>query len=52
MDFANIPYYIDAEIKISESSAIPYYIIKKHNKIELLGLNANGSFSEREIRIQ
>ncbi|KAL4478046.1 hypothetical protein ABPG72_013485 [Tetrahymena utriculariae] len=52
MDFPNIPYFIDNDIKISESSAIPFYIIKKYNKSELLGQNADGSYNEREIKVQ
>lgn len=46
-----MPYFIDGEVKVTESSAIPIYIIKKNNRHELLGENANGTYSEKEIRI-
>jgi len=37
MDFTNLPYFIDNDINITESSAIPVHLIKKYNKHELLG---------------
>lgn len=37
LDFPNIPYLIDGDVKITESSAIPVHLIKKHKRNELLG---------------
>lgn len=37
MDFPNLPCLVDGDFKISESSAIPRYIINKSGKTELLG---------------
>ena len=39
-DFPNIPYLIDGDFKITESSAVARYIIKRSGKNELLGKNA------------
>ena len=36
MDFPNLPYYIDGDLKISETLAIHKYIADKHN-FNLLG---------------
>jgi len=52
LEFPNLPYYIDENIKITESSAIPVYLIKKNKRPELLGQNADGSYNEREVRVQ
>lgn len=52
LEFPNLPYYIDENIKITESTAIPVYLIKKNNKPELLGQNADGSYNECEVRVQ
>lgn len=52
LTFPNIPYYIDNDIQLTESSAIPIYLIKKNNKIELLGQNADGTYNEKEVRVQ
>jgi len=52
LEFPNLPYYIDENIKITESTAIPVYLIKKNNRPELLGQNADGSYNEREVRVQ
>ena len=36
MDFPNLPYYLDGDVKISESHTILRYIAQKHNP-EMLG---------------
>lgn len=36
-EFPNIPYLIDGDLKITESSAIPVHLIKKHKRNDLLG---------------
>ena len=38
-DFPNLPYLIDGEFKLTESSAIAKYIINKSGKTDLLGKN-------------
>ena len=38
-DFPNLPYLIDGDFKLTESSAIAKYIIKRSGKTELLGKN-------------
>jgi glutathione S-transferase len=38
-DFPNLPYLIDGDFKISESSAIHRYIANKSGKTDLLGKN-------------
>jgi len=52
LDFPNLPYYIDENIKVTESSAIPIYLIKKNKRNDLLGQNPDGSYNEREVRVQ
>jgi len=37
IDFANLPYLIDGDIKISQSLAIPRYAARKGGKTDLLG---------------
>lgn len=37
LDFPNLPYLISGDFKITESSAIARYIIRKSQKKELLG---------------
>lgn len=37
LEFPNLPYYIDENIKLTESSAIAIYLIKKNKRNELLG---------------
>ena len=39
LDFPNIPYLIDGDFKLTESSAIAKYIIKRSGKTDLLGKN-------------
>ncbi|KAL4478045.1 hypothetical protein ABPG72_013484 [Tetrahymena utriculariae] len=51
LDFPNIPYLIDGEIKLTESSAIPIYLIRKHKRNDLLGFSDDGSYSEKEVRV-
>lgn len=51
LDFPNVPYFTDGDFVLTESSAIPVYVIKKHNRPELLGQNADGSFNEKEARV-
>ncbi|MRA94238.1 hypothetical protein GH868_30405, partial [Bacillus thuringiensis] len=31
LDFPNLPYYIDGDVKITQSSAITMHIARKHN---------------------
>ena len=38
-DFPNLPYLIDGDFKLTESSAVTNYIIRKSEKLELLGKN-------------
>lgn len=37
LDFANLPYLIDGDFKITESNAISKYIINSSGKVDLLG---------------
>ena len=37
LEFPNLPYLIKGDFKISESVAIAKYIIRKSNKLDLLG---------------
>ena len=37
LDFPNLPYLIDGDIKISESDAIPRHVIRRSGKLDLLG---------------
>ena len=39
LDFPNLPYLICGDFKLTESSAINNYIIRKSGKTELLGKN-------------
>lgn len=39
LEFANLPYLIDGDFKLTESSAIAKYIIKRAGRTELLGRN-------------
>lgn len=39
-DFPNLPYLIDGEFRLTESSAIAKYIINRSGKTELLGRNS------------
>lgn len=48
----NLPYLIDEDIKLTESSVIAIYLIKKYKKLELLGQKGDGSWSEKEIRVE
>ncbi len=43
LDFPNLPYLIDGDLKISESSAILRYVAVKSGKNELLGKNLHDS---------
>ena len=47
--FANLPFLIDGDVKITESSAIPSYIILKSGKTELLGKEIQDRARVREI---
>ncbi|KAL4432929.1 hypothetical protein ABPG74_014443 [Tetrahymena malaccensis] len=49
--FPNLPYYIDGDVKIVQSTAIPIYIIKKHQRYDLIGENIDGTFNQREIKV-
>ena len=39
LPFSNLPYYIDGDVKLTESKSIMKYIAKKHNP-KLLGRDA------------
>lgn len=39
LDFPNLPYLIDGDVKLTESSAILDYVIHKTKQFELLGNN-------------
>ena len=49
MNFPNLPYLIDGDFKMSESSAIPRYIINKSDKKDLLGKNIQDQARVDEI---
>lgn len=40
LDYPNLPYLIDGDFKLTESTAIAKYIIKRSGKTELLGKNS------------
>ncbi len=43
LDFPNLPYLIDGDLKITESSAIERYIIERSENKDLLGKNIHDS---------
>ena len=49
LDFPNLPYLIDGDVKISESSAIERYIIARSGNTELLGKTLHDSAKVNEI---
>lgn len=49
MDFPNLPYLIDGDLKLTESHAINLYIIRKSGKNELLGTNLLEETKVREL---
>jgi len=49
LDFPNLPYLIDGDVKIAESSAIPVYLALKAGKPELLGVGPIGQARVRQI---
>lgn len=49
MEFANLPYLIDGDVKITESHAINLYIIRKSGRNELLGTNLIEQSKVREL---
>lgn len=49
MDFANLPYLIDGNFKLTESHAVNLYIIRKSGRNELLGTNLNDEAKIREL---
>jgi len=48
-DFPNLPYLVDGDYKLSESSAIPGYLINKAGKTELLGKDFKDQAIVRQI---
>lgn len=48
-DFPNIPYLIDGDLKLTESSAIMKYLVKRSGKNELLGKNLQDEGSVESI---
>ena len=49
LDFPNLPYLVDGDFKLSESTAIPVYLIHKAGKADLLGGDAQKQAQVREI---
>ena len=49
LDFPNLPYLIDGEVKITESSAIPYYIAQKMNREDLFGKDLKSQAQHSQI---
>ena len=49
MHFPNVPYLIDGDFKLSESGAIPRYIINKSEKKDLLGKNLQDEARVNEL---
>jgi glutathione S-transferase len=49
MDFPNLPYLIDGDFKISESSAIPKYVLRKAGKTDLLGKTSQDQAKVDEV---
>lgn len=49
MPFPNLPYLIDGDFKLCESSAIPVYIVRKYNKPELMGASAQDRARHAEL---
>ena len=49
LDFPNLPYLVDGDFKLTESSAIPVYLIHKAGKQELLGSDAKQQAQVRQI---
>lgn len=48
-DFPNLPYLVDGDFKLTESGAIPSYIINKSGHTELLGKNIQDQARVRQI---
>ncbi|EAR88421.1 glutathione S-transferase, amine-terminal domain protein (macronuclear) [Tetrahymena thermophila SB210] len=51
LEFPNLPYLIDGDVKLIESFAIPVYLIKKYKQFQLLGLQADGSSTNKEVKV-
>ena len=49
LDFPNLPYLVDGDLKISESEAIERYIIAKSGHKDLLGKNAHDAAKVDEV---
>jgi len=49
LDFPNLPYLIDGDLKITESKAIERYIIARSGNKELLGKNLHDSAKVNEV---
>jgi len=48
-EFPNLPYLVDGDFKLTESGAIPSYLIKKSGKTELLGKTIQDEARVRQI---
>ena len=49
LDFPNLPYLVDGDFKITESGAIPVYLIHKAGKTELLGKDFKEQAQVRQL---
>ena len=49
LDFPNLPYLIDGDVKLTESSALPIYIVGKAGRKDLLGNNIAETAQIRQI---
>ena len=49
LDFPNLPYLIDGNVRISESSAIPFYIAHKAARPDLFGIGWQEQVAHKEL---
>jgi len=48
LEFPNLPYLIDGDVKLTESKALAYYLVYKHKKEELLG---NDTLEKAQVQL-